>query len=203
MVPYAPGPYERVPLERTPVWSDAISRQCAEGPTLVPLRASEDSSGKGASYPGSETLAGGWLLLYDGYRTDCALLWGDKESDHRTGGRSSRETCAKRSGLRIVPDLSEARLAPSFTEAEHPRCIYMGAGGFGALHSADLRTWRDVSAEVNIPRNHKHGTAVRLPRASICQICKARATDPDILLAWWEQLDITDVCRQRAACAKP
>ena len=49
------GPFEVARVGRTPIWEDTISRQCAEGPTVLQLERRT-------------------LVLYDGYRGDCSLL---------------------------------------------------------------------------------------------------------------------------------
>lgn len=48
------GPFAPVTLGQTPLWADALSRQCVEGPSV--LRAKQS-----------------WLVLFDSYRTDCPL----------------------------------------------------------------------------------------------------------------------------------
>ena len=217
------GPYEPVALEHTPVWSDAISRQCAEGPTLIPLPPAPrmDVAATGTA----NDLAGGWLLLYDGYRTDCALLWNDEPGGAspssaaaaaaRTPAAATASSCEVRSGLRLVPNLADAGVAgldeaAVLTRGEpSPRCVYMGAGGFGALHSADLRSWRDVSTGVTIPRHHKHGTALRLHRPSLCAICRTAQPTVDAsadahvrgleTMKQWAQLGVLGAC-ERATC---
>jgi len=163
--------------------------QCAEGPTLIRLSTGRREGQASSHDAHATTLSGGYLLLYDGYRTDCALLWGDAlwggataggglQTDGRVDGQTDdrtepAEACAPRSGLRVTTLAAEGLEA--IVRPESPQCVYMGAGGFGALHSADLRTWRDVSASVNIPRHHKHGTALQLTWPSLCAICRAAA----------------------------
>ena len=155
------GPYDAAPLMHTPVWNDAISRQCAEGPTLV------------------MPPQGGWLLLYDGYRTDCVLHWSWEQVTHGA--------CMLRSGLELI----------GFDEHE---CQYRGTGGFGALYSHDLRTWRDVSTEshgLRIPRTHKHGTALQLRRAALCTICEvadADGAEASIAKSVWQHVGILQRC---------
>ena len=38
---------------------------------------------------------------------------------------------------------------------------------YGAAETTDFKTWTDVSARVNFPRGHKHGTAFVAPRATL------------------------------------
>ena len=53
--PSALGPFAPAPLGHTPFWTDSLSRQCVEGPTV--LRARQQ-----------------WVVIFDGYRRDCPLF---------------------------------------------------------------------------------------------------------------------------------
>ena len=108
-------------------------------------------------------LPSGQIVVYhDGYRTDCILT------------TEGLPPCAR------LPGLHE--------EIRHPgTCSYRGAAGFGALRSADLRSWDDVTGEVSglvqagLPseRQYKHGTAVRLPREALLALCLHQASRPE------------------------
>ena len=199
------GPYEKVELAQAPVWRDAISRPCAEGPTLIPLRSAAGDTGSRAPAPaaGLPLVAGlppGWLLLYDGYRSDCVLLWDGagaaaRERGGTTYGVNASGACEPRSGLRLV-DGKEAGLTSEqqqFVQKGGWRCIYMGESGFGALHSSDLRSWRDVSDGLIIPRHHKHGTAQQLSPMGLCGICRAASELEDTRMMW-SALGVLQLC---------
>ena len=144
---------------------DARASQCAEGPTALPLP------------------EGGWIILYDGYRTDCRLWLQGEEG-----------ACPALSGL----ELQIAQGAGSSTS----RCEYYGAGGFGALYSPDLKVWTDVSDGVRIPSTHKHGTALQLEPAALCAICadvRGGPLEPAALLGVWASLGVLEWCSQ-AGC---
>ena len=49
------GPFTPAPLGRTPFWTDSLSRQCVEGPTVLRVRKQ-------------------WIVIFDGYRRDCPLF---------------------------------------------------------------------------------------------------------------------------------
>lgn len=199
------GPYEKVELAQAPVWRDAISRPCAEGPTLIPLRSAAGDTRSRAPAPaaGLPPVAGlqpGWLLLYDGYRSDCVLLWDGagvaaRERGGMAYGVNASGACEPRSGLRLV-DGKEAELTSEqqqFGQTGGRRCIYMGDSGFGALHSSDLRSWRDVSEGVIIPRHHKHGTAQQLSPLGLCGICRA-ASELEDTRRMWSALGVMQLC---------
>jgi hypothetical protein len=176
------GPYEPAPLGRTPVWTNSLSRQCVEGPSVLRL---EDE----------------WLVFYDAYRTDCPL--------HVTP--TGLEGCAPLPGLEIAhpkpvgaevvfllkvkdgttqeekqvrttgtvlkyKDDEDSTGAPKVqlrhakgtvwveqSALNQPECTYRNTGGLGALRSANLRDWDDVGASVHLPPRHKHGTVIPLP----------------------------------------
>ena len=76
------GPWEAAPLGATPLWADAISPMCSEGPTPLQL-------------DGGRTT----LLYYDAYRTDCIL-----EMPSEMG-----RPCAKVPGLSGAPAAASHR----------------------------------------------------------------------------------------------
>jgi beta-galactosidase len=34
---------------------------------------------------------------------------------------------------------------------------------YGAVRSKDLKVWEDVSGQMSFPRDHRHGTVLRIP----------------------------------------
>jgi len=62
------GPFSPAPLGQTPLWSNAISRQCAEGPSVLRMTGGAIQQKTGVRWAHTD-----WLVLYDGYRGDCQL----------------------------------------------------------------------------------------------------------------------------------
>lgn len=137
----------------------AISRPCVEGPTVI--RAPE--------------VVGGWYVLFDAYRTDCTLYTpAGKHGCDEVGGQP-----AASSGLRLAStdeDLKSGRALDRQSRGQQQnqrRCAYQTAQrGFGALHSADLTSWRDITGLVSTPADYKHGTALMLPDVVWQSICE-------------------------------
>ena len=131
---------------------DAISRPCVEGPTVL------------------KEPNGSWLILFDSYRTDC-LLTAPPEGLAPHGYLPECGIVAGRpaedAGMRRLP-----------SQERHGRCAYEPSRrGFGAMRSEDLATWVDVSGEVSSPPEHKHGTALRLPKEAWAAVCEEAASN--------------------------
>ncbi|OQB87175.1 MAG: Glycosyl hydrolases family 43 [Planctomycetes bacterium ADurb.Bin126] len=45
---------------------------------------------------------------------------------------------------------------------------------YGAVKSADLKTWQDVSRRMEFPRDHRHGTVLRVSRSALDRLKAAR-----------------------------
>ena len=118
----------------------AISRPCVEGPSLL------------------QAADGGWLVLFDAYRTDCTLL-----------ARRTAAGCAQVGG---APAASYGMQATETANAKKFCAYQTTRRGFGALRSADLAHWTDVSASVSTPADYKHGTAIKLPAQARTTICE-------------------------------
>ena len=147
----ATGPWRPDLAAHGSFFSDAISRPCVEGPTIV--KSPDERS---------------WILLFDNYRSDCLLLVPRDDTDvvpcSTVAGRPAGDA-----GLRL-----------SHRGSAHAdgMCAYEPSRqGFGAMVSDDLRTWTDISGSVSAPPFHKHGTAIKLlPRAwkGICDEAQER-----------------------------
>ena len=148
----ATGPWKLDHSARGAFFSDAISRPCVEGPTVV------------------RGLDGGWVLLFDDYRIDCLLL-APRDDDGACVRIAGRPASAV--GLRLAQDEAADRSSDAPCAYEPMR------KGFGALRSGDdLATWTDVTGKVRVPAEHKHGSALKLPEKAWRQICEDPARTP-------------------------
>ncbi|EOD16970.1 hypothetical protein EMIHUDRAFT_244628 [Emiliania huxleyi CCMP1516] len=137
------GPFAAAPLDRTPVWSDAISHQMPGSPRGGPAR-------RGSA---------AWVVLYDGYRTDCPL---------KLAAPPGHQACERL----VSSGLDGGRPAAASASEPAAQCTYRGRPGLGALVSDDLRSWRDgAHVASTIPRHHKHGTALQLSGEALCALC--------------------------------
>ena len=166
----AVGPWQADARASGAFFPHAISRPCVEGPTII--RAPEP--------------VGGWYALFDAYRTDCTLY--APAGEHgcaEVGGQP-----AASSGLRLASTDEEMESGRT-GQLNQTRCAYQTAQrGFGALHSADLTSWRDITGLVSTPAGYKHGTALMLPDERWHSICETATKSSQGAFRW--------ACRQRA-----
>jgi len=45
---------------------------------------------------------------------------------------------------------------------------------YGAVASADLRRWEDISAQVQFPPGARHGSVLRVPRAVLAKLLELK-----------------------------
>lgn len=134
------GPWVDDPHAVGAFFPHAISRPCVEGPSML------------------QAADGGWLVLFDAYRTDCTLLVpGDTRGCGTVGGFP-----AAAANLHAVAGRSTKNSCGYQTKRR----------GFGALRSADLAVWYDVSGSVFSPADYKHGTAIKLPQRARTTMCE-------------------------------
>uniref|UniRef100_A0A6V3YJ38 Uncharacterized protein n=1 Tax=Prymnesium polylepis TaxID=72548 RepID=A0A6V3YJ38_9EUKA len=131
------GPWEPDPSAMGSFFNEgSISRPCAEGAAAVRLPSDE------------------WLVLFDGYRTDCPLL--ASPPCGLIGGRSVSEF-----ELQALPPQGSG-------------CSYLPRHkGLGAISSTDLHIWHDVSSTIQIPDDYKHGTVVMLLGVELEALCSS------------------------------
>ncbi|KAL1510392.1 hypothetical protein AB1Y20_006701 [Prymnesium parvum] len=136
------GPYTASPVRQTPIWNQVISRQCAEGPSVLQL--SDESS----AYT---------LVLYDGYRPDCPL-WIDQAPPCPTmpGNVLDQKETASNSRCSYRGKFAYGAIATrnllDWTDV-----------------SEEITGLERGGSPTN---RHKHGTAIRLELDSLCSICE-------------------------------
>jgi hypothetical protein len=139
------GPWTIDDGARGSFFTDAISRPCVEGPTIV------------------RGVHGEWLMIFDAYRSDCVLFAPPQPSQKQCDSVGDHP-----------PAAAALQLARSEIERARGRgvCAYEPSRrGFGALRSDDLRSWVDISGEVSAPPDSKHGSALRLPDEAWQKVC--------------------------------
>ena len=47
---------------------------------------------------------------------------------------------------------------------------YSGSKYYGAIKSADMKTWQDISTELAFPKGIRHGTVLTVPESVVQQI---------------------------------
>lgn len=175
-------------------FTDAISRPCCEGAALVPApdggwillfdQYREDCFLLGRSSARAEGGGGGQgggLLLGGVAETGAGDGAGSPECETIIGRPiSALGLMEVTTGDSVTGGQSEAANTAGEPQDEantggEPRCAYKPARkGIGALASADLRTWLDVTGNVRVPVGYKHGTAVKLDAVALEAVCGGR-----------------------------